>query len=195
MSSSSTHCLIPQSPAMHTIHWVPLELHSLLPPGTGVSTGMHISCKSKNWLFIWTLQNKDGTIQTCPDPLLFPKDYSVLTTIHTSTHIPRVTCCRHSGRKKKFVPVDEKKGRKTQSKEMGSSDVVVDREAIKPWENCMMDGKISLSPDLKIWETKDRNRNLNFEKEKVKVTGAEWTMRKWSVPRVGLWLHVQRTDN
>ena len=48
------------------------------------------------------------------------------------------------------MPVDEEKGRKTQSKEMGSSDVVVDREAIKPWENCMMDGKISLRLDLKI---------------------------------------------
>ena len=36
---------------------------------------------------------------------------------------------------KQYVPVDEEKGRKTQSKEMGSSDVVVDREAIKPWEN------------------------------------------------------------
>ena len=51
---------------------------------------------------------------------------------------------------KHCVPVYEEKGRKTQSKEMGSSDVVVDREAIKPWENCMMDGKISLSLDLKI---------------------------------------------
>ena len=51
---------------------------------------------------------------------------------------------------KHCVPVDEQTGRKTQSKEMGSSDVVVDREAIKPWEKYMMDGKISLSPDLKI---------------------------------------------
>ena len=88
---------------MHTFHWVPLELHALLPPGTGVSTGMHTSCKSKNWLFIWTLQNKDGTIQTCPDPLLFPKDYSVLTPAHMPTHIPRVTCCRHSGNKINIV--------------------------------------------------------------------------------------------
>ena len=51
---------------------------------------------------------------------------------------------------KHYVPVDEEKGRKTQSKEMGSSDVVVDREARKPWEKYMMDGKISLRLDLKI---------------------------------------------